>query len=108
TSLSWGVMLGLLIGKPIGITLFSWLTVKLKLGQQPSESTWPQLFGVGILAGIGFTMSIFITMLAFNNHLYQDISKIAVMLGSLVAVFISMIVLSLTSSGKQRGKQVIS
>lgn len=101
TPLSWGVMLGLLIGKPLGITLFSWLTVKFKWGEQPSGSSWLQLFGVGILAGIGFTMSIFITMLAFSSTINQDISKIAILLASLLAVAFSLLVLRY-ASGKQQ------
>ncbi len=67
-----GVSAGLLLGKPLGIFLFSWLAVKMKLCDLPSGSRWPDILGVGILAGIGFTMSMFITNLA-----YVDITRIA-------------------------------
>ncbi len=100
TPLSWGVMLGLLIGKPLGITLFSWIVVKMKWGDQPAGSNWLQLTGIGILAGIGFTMSIFITMLAFSDMLHQDISKIAILLASLVAVLAGSLVLYVSSPAK--------
>jgi NhaA family Na+:H+ antiporter len=100
TSLSWGIMLGLLLGKPLGITLFSWMAVKLKLGERPSGSNWGQLIGIGLLAGIGFTMSIFITMLAFSDLLHQDISKIAIMIASLAAILLGIFVLHFASSGK--------
>lgn len=88
TSLSWGIIAGLVIGKPLGITFMSWLTVKLRLGEKPKGSTWFQLGGIGALAGIGFTMSIFISMLAFREVENQDISKIATLIASLAAVFI--------------------
>ncbi|MBC8033299.1 MAG: Na+/H+ antiporter NhaA [Chitinophagaceae bacterium] len=98
TSLSWGIILGLVVGKPLGIVLFSWVVVKLKWGQRPAGSNWTQMLGIGLLAGIGFTMSIFITMLAFNDIIYQDISKIATMIASFMAVLLSIFVLYLASS----------
>ncbi|MDH7461069.1 Na+/H+ antiporter NhaA [Chitinophagaceae bacterium 26-R-25] len=93
TSLSWGVMLGLLLGKPLGITILSFIAVKLKLGEMPSGTSWGQMIGIGLLAGIGFTMSIFITMLAFDTQEFQDISKIAVLIGSLAAILCGFVVL---------------
>jgi Na+:H+ antiporter, NhaA family len=86
TSLSWGVILGLLLGKPVGITLFSWMAVKAGLAEKPFKTTWLQFFSIGILAGIGFTMSIFITMLAFNEPVFHNISKIAVLVSSVIAM----------------------
>lgn len=86
---SLGVIFGLVVGKQIGITLFAWLTVKSGLGRLPEGLTWRHIHGVGILAGIGFTVSLFVTELAYsgNSHV-ADIAK----LGILVASFISGIV----------------
>ncbi|RTL56273.1 MAG: Na+/H+ antiporter NhaA [Sphingobacteriales bacterium] len=88
SSLSLGIIAGLLLGKPLGITLICFLAVKLNIAQLPSKTNWQKLLGVGILAGIGFTMSIFISMLAFDNAAWQDISKIAVLAASLLAMLI--------------------
>ena len=88
SSLSTGIITGLLIGKPLGITLICFAAVKLKIAQLPSHTNWSKLLGVGILAGIGFTMSIFISMLAFENSQWQDASKIAVLAASLLAMVI--------------------
>ena len=90
-SVSMGIFLGLLLGKPIGIALTSFLAVKCKLGAMPDKSTWPMLFAVACLGGIGFTMSIFVDTLSFagpgipaevTQHM-RDAGKIAVLLGSL-------------------------
>jgi len=62
-----GIALGLLLGKPVGITCFSWLAVRLGLAELPAGVRWLQIFGLGLLGGIGFTMSLFITSLAFEN-----------------------------------------
>nr|WP_214446635.1 Na+/H+ antiporter NhaA [Flavihumibacter rivuli] len=94
TTLSWGVLLGLVLGKPIGISLFSWLAVKTGLGEKPEGSNWTQLIGMGALAGIGFTMSIFITMLAFTDVIHQDIAKLAVLIGAVVSVVLGLLLLS--------------
>jgi NhaA family Na+:H+ antiporter len=100
TRLSWGILAGLVAGKPIGITLFSWLMVKLGLGKKPSGSSWKQLAGVGMLAGIGFTMSIFITLLAFANPLFRDIAKLTVLLASLLSIIAGIVVLRLAAPAK--------
>lgn len=84
-SASLGILLGLLIGKPIGIFLFSWLSIRFKLADKPEGTTWSQLFGVGILGGIGFTMSIFVTILAFNHPDIITDSKFAILVTSLLA-----------------------
>ncbi|PJJ76171.1 NhaA family Na+:H+ antiporter [Thermoflavifilum aggregans] len=85
SSLGWGIMLGLLLGKPLGIFLSSYLLVKTKLAHLPSLVKWRHIVGVGILAGIGFTMSIFITMLAFDIDYWQLIAKLSIMIGSLAS-----------------------
>ncbi len=81
-----GIMTGLVAGKPAGIFLFSWLAVKMKWSQLPRAVTWKKLFGSGVLAGVGFTMSIFISNLAFTGETgLIDDSKIAVLIASLTA-----------------------
>jgi Na+:H+ antiporter, NhaA family len=81
-----GIMLGLIIGKPIGILLFSWLSVKLKWTQLPAELNYKDIFGAGILAGIGFTMSVFIALLAFTETGNSiNISKISILIASLLS-----------------------
>ena len=90
-SVSMGIFLGLLLGKPIGITLFSWLAIKLKIGAMPEKASWKMFFAVACLGGIGFTMSIFVDTLSFGGLLpnvtahLRDAGKIAVLLGSLCA-----------------------
>ncbi|HEY5749384.1 MAG TPA: Na+/H+ antiporter NhaA [Chryseolinea sp.] len=82
---SMGILLGLVLGKPLGIFLFSFLATQLKLSTLPGDLNWKHIFGVGILGGIGFTMSIFVTLLAFNDPAFIDTSKIAIMIASVAA-----------------------
>jgi Na+:H+ antiporter, NhaA family len=85
TPVSIGIMTGLFFGKPAGIFLFSYASVKLKISVLPPDSKWSYIFGAGILGGIGFTMSIFISLLAFDDVHQIDQAKISVMIGSLCA-----------------------
>ena len=87
-------MLGLLFGKPIGIVAFSWLAVKLRLAGLPEGVTWGRLIGGGILAGIGFTMALFIAGLALDGELLNH-AKIGVMMGSLLSAIAGMAILLL-------------
>ena len=82
---SLGIISGLSIGKPVGILIFSYIAIKAGLGSLPSDLNFRHIAGAGILAGIGFTMSIFITLLAFNNADVVVNSKIAVLLASLIS-----------------------
>ncbi|MBQ1857167.1 MAG: Na+/H+ antiporter NhaA [Bacteroidales bacterium] len=88
---SMGIFLGLLIGKPLGITLASWIAVKTKVGAMPEKGTWKMLFAVACLGGIGFTMSIFVDTLSFGEQTpeitaqLRDMGKVAVLMGSLFA-----------------------
>ena len=98
-----GIILGLLIGKPVGILLFCFLLVKLKLGQLPLNVGWGHLLGAGILGGIGFTMSIFISNLAFKgDHTIMQYSKIAVLVGSALASVGGLIVLRIAGRQSHR------
>lgn len=80
-----GILLGLIAGKPIGITLFSFLAVKTGLCALPRKTKWKHLLGVGMLGGIGFTMSIFITILAFDDAFHINESKLMILLASLTS-----------------------
>ena len=82
---SMGVALGLLIGKPLGIWMFAWLSVKTRLAKLPSELSWGNIFGAGSLCGIGFTMALFIATLAFGEGALLDMSKIGILGASLLA-----------------------
>ena len=95
-----GIALGLIIGKPLGISLFSYLSVKLKIAILPNDLAWKSIFGVSFLGGIGFTMSVFITLLAFNNEIYINNSKIVIILSSLIAGFIGFFVLKFVLNKK--------
>jgi Na+:H+ antiporter, NhaA family len=80
-----GILLGLLLGKPIGITLTSWIVVKMRLGKMPNKATWAHIIGLGLLGGIGFTMSIFIALLSFDEVAVQTASKFSILVASTLA-----------------------
>ena len=109
-SVGLGVFLGLVLGKPLGITLASWLAIKFKVGAMPSRATWPMLFAVACLGGIGFTMSIFVDTLSFagpdidpavTQHL-RDAGKIAILLGSLVAGVLGSLLITIVAKIQNR------
>jgi NhaA family Na+:H+ antiporter len=85
SKLSTGILFGLLLGKPIGITLFSWLGVKLKLSKMADGVRWVQVWGIGQLAGIGFTMSIFMALLSFADEGLQSQAKFTILVTSVLA-----------------------
>jgi len=91
STLSLGIIFGLLIGKPLGIYLFCRVAIRFKWGELSDEISKQHLIGLGILASIGFTMSIFISLLAFEQTIYQNISKSAVMLASVIAIGLSFV-----------------
>jgi NhaA family Na+:H+ antiporter len=80
-----GVLLGLVVGKPLGITLFSWLAVRTGIASLPAGVSWKQILGVSMLGGIGFTMSIFVTGLAFDNDALIAEAKTGILLASLIS-----------------------
>ncbi len=81
-----GILLGLFLGKQFGVFIFSYLSIKFKLAQMPSKANWINFYGVGVLTGIGFTMSLFVGNLAFvDNMSYMDGVKIGVLGGSLLS-----------------------
>lgn len=88
SNFGYGIILGLVIGKVVGINLFSWIFIKLKISSLPFQSSWSQMLGAGLLAGIGFTMSIFIALLSFRGNIdIQDEAKFAVLVGSVISGF---------------------
>ncbi|WP_197972126.1 Na+/H+ antiporter NhaA [Nitrosophilus labii] len=89
-----GIMLGLFIGKQLGVFGFSWLAIKLKVASLPQNSNWIQLYGVSVLTGIGFTMSLFVDSLAFNDsEIYKYADKLAILIGSFLSGIIGFIIL---------------
>ena len=93
-----GIVCGLFFGKQIGVFLFSYLAVILKLADKPNDSNWASLYAVSILTGIGFTMSLFVGNLAFvNNPEYLDGVKIGVLTGSLLSTLAGYFLLSLST-----------
>jgi NhaA family Na+:H+ antiporter len=80
-----GIFFGLLLGKPLGITLFAWLAVRLRLADLPHGTGWRHIVGVGALGGIGFTMALFIAALAFGDGAALESAKLGILAGSLVA-----------------------
>jgi NhaA family Na+:H+ antiporter len=84
------------LGKPVGIFLFTWISIRLKLADKPHGTSWNQLFGIGILGGIGFTMSIFVTILAFTEKEVINDSKFAILISSLLAGIIGYIWLKIS------------
>jgi NhaA family Na+:H+ antiporter len=91
-----GVFMGLVIGKPLGIYLFSFLAVSIGICTLPSDLKWKHILGAGFLGGIGFTMSIFITLLAFNDDGIITWTKITILLSSLIAGIIGFLWLKST------------
>jgi len=91
--ISLGVVLGLAVGKPLGILGLSWIAVKARLGALPSGVTWTQILGAGCLAGIGFTMSLFISDLAFADEGVITSAKLGILVASLVSAVIGAVIL---------------
>ncbi|MBX7042035.1 MAG: Na+/H+ antiporter NhaA [Ignavibacteria bacterium] len=94
-----GIILGLFLGKPLGIFLLSLIAVKTGISSLPPDVKWKHVLGAGMLAGIGFTMSIFISLLAFDNALIVDTSKVAILCASVLSCVTGIIMLSI--AGRQ-------
>ena len=93
-----GILLGLFLGKQLGVFIFSYSSIKFGFAQMPTNSNWLSLYGVGILTGIGFTMSLFVGNLAFvENNQYMDGVKIGVLSGSLLSTLFGYFLLLFTS-----------
>ena len=92
-----GIIVGLILGKQIGITLFSWGVVRLRVATLPEGIRWIQLYATGWLGGIGFTMSLFIANLAFNEAQLIDMAKLGILAASVLAGVIGSVILFLSS-----------
>ncbi|PKO97374.1 MAG: Na+/H+ antiporter NhaA [Bacteroidetes bacterium HGW-Bacteroidetes-7] len=97
-NISKGIFFGLVVGKPLGIFIASYLVCKMKIAELPEDLRWSQIFSVGIIAGIGFTMSIFIDSLAFSNELIINEGKASILISSVVAGLLGVIALRITTS----------
>ncbi|MEO8532775.1 MAG: Na+/H+ antiporter NhaA [Flavobacterium sp.] len=102
SNLGLGIILGLFLGKPIGIFAMSWLSVKLKIAELPESTTWMHVLGLGLLGGIGFTMSIFIALLSFGDVLHQNEAKFAILIASTIAGISGFCILSLYNKKHKR------
>ena len=105
---AWGVMMGLIVGKPVGIVGFSRLAAKLGIAQLPNHVNWRQVTGVGALAGIGFTVSIFISSLAFQDAAMLMQAKASVLLASLVAGTVGYFALRSAPTGEPEAELHVS
>jgi len=101
SKITWGVIAGLVIGKPVGITLFAWVATRFGF-RLPDGMSWGQFIGMGVAAGIGFTVSIFVGGLAFDDPELADMAKIGILTASLIASAAALIILHLTSAVKSR------
>jgi len=99
--ISIGIICGLVLGKFIGISLFSKLMVKFKIASLPEGVSWNQIYGVAFLAGIGFTMSMFISDLAFKDESFKQIAKVGIMAASVISAIIGMLWIGLTSKRQE-------
>ncbi|WP_109742338.1 Na+/H+ antiporter NhaA [Arcicella aurantiaca] len=97
-----GILLGLVVGKPLGIIALTFVAVKLKICKLPSDLNWKMIVGAGCLGGIGFTMSIFITLLAFDEFELQNNSKIVILVASVIAAIIGFVYLLFASKTSRR------
>jgi NhaA family Na+:H+ antiporter len=92
-SITIGIIAGLIGGKFLGVVVFTWIAVRLRIVDLPQYATWVHIIGAGFLAGVGFTMSLFITTLAFEDpHLIAD-AKVGILAGSLIAGLVGYFVL---------------
>ena len=90
---SLGIIVGLFVGKQVGVTLFAWIALKLRIASMPTGVSWAQLYGVALLTGVGFTMSLFIAGLSFDTPEIQDTAKLGILFASLLAGLFGYLVL---------------
>lgn len=93
----WGTILGLVVGKPLGIVAFSFLGEKLNISVRPTGLTYKHIMAVGVLSGIGFTMSIFVAGLAFDNESQMVLAKLSILIASSIAIVLGIITLHLAT-----------
>ncbi|HEY5683612.1 MAG TPA: Na+/H+ antiporter NhaA, partial [Sulfuricaulis sp.] len=93
-----GIALGLFLGKQLGVFVFSWITIKLRIAKLPEGANWWQLYGAAVLCGIGFTMSLFIGSLAFDQTAsdYSTVDRLGILMGSVVSAIVGYFILRFT------------
>lgn len=104
-SIGMGIFFGLVVGKPLGISLFSYIAVKLGVAERPAGATWKMLIAVACLGGIGFTMSIFVDNLAFDKATHQefiDMGKIAILIASTTAALLGSLIIMLEAKSEAK------
>lgn len=94
-----GIIIGLVFGKQIGITLFSWIAVKVGVAKLPEHVRWIQVYGLSCLGGIGFTMSLFVAGLAFGESELLAIAKLGILIASIFSAIIGTVALSIIRKG---------
>jgi len=97
---TWGVVIGLVVGKLVGITAFTWAAVRLRIGTLPDGVGWPSVVGVAALAGVGFTVSIFIAGLAFDGPVLAEQAKIGILIASIVAGLLGTLLLARSDASR--------
>jgi NhaA family Na+:H+ antiporter len=102
---TWGVVLGLVIGKPLGILAFAWVAHRARIGLLPDGATWLGIAGVAALAGIGFTVSLFVTGLAFRSGGLQNEAKMGILLASITAALLGTLVILAAGRGPRPGSE---
>jgi NhaA family Na+:H+ antiporter len=108
SNLGLGIVLGLFLGKPVGIFLMSYLSVKTKIAELPVGTNWTHVLGLGLLGGIGFTMSIFIAILSFKSLDFQAEAKFAVLVASVLSGVCGFMLLSLYNKKQKKKPEPIS
>ena len=97
-----GIMLGLFVGKQVGVFGFSWVAIKMGWASLPKDSNWTLLYGVSVLTGIGFTMSLFVDTLAYNDtQIYHYADKLAILLGSFLSAIVGYLILYFKTANKK-------
>lgn len=99
---SLGIIVGLVVGKPVGVSLFAWLAARLGLAEMPGDLSWPQFLSASCLAGIGFTISLFITQASFSDPQLLGAAKVAILIASVMAAVLGVVLLLLTSPSYDR------
>jgi Na+:H+ antiporter, NhaA family len=102
SSVTLGIALGLLVGKPLGIVLFAWLSIRLGASSLPQGATWGEMLGLGMLAGVGFTVALFVNELAFDSEALVERGKLGILAGSLAAGLLGFVLIRVLSGGPQR------
>jgi Na+/H+ antiporter NhaA len=88
SAVTWGIALGLFVGKPVGILTATWLAERSGIASRPAGVTWHQVLGVGLLGGVGFTVALFITTLSFDSEVLTADAKMGILLGSITAAIV--------------------